>query len=127
MGLIKPWKPSTYSKYGAVRKTVDGINFDSTMEADFYEWAKDKYPEIGLQPKIKLLPGIPWKLDFLIEKEWYDVKGAETREFKIKKKLWALFGPGVLVVVKRAPGLSTPWSFERVTSLGYSLKDPSSK
>ena len=121
--LIKPWKSEAKkAKFHAIRNTLDGYRFDSLMEAEFYVWLKKNSDEnMKVHPKVKLLPGIGWSLDFFLKGKWYDVKGAETRDFKLKKKLWMLFGPGDLIIVKKAPGLVIPWSFETVKSKGLSV------
>jgi len=123
--LVKPWKSAAKkAKFHAIRNTLDGYHFDSMMEAEFYVWLKKKYGSdilLSVHPKVKLLPGINWNLDFFFEGQWIDVKGAETRDFKLKKKLWMLFGPGDLIIVKKAPGLVIPWSFETVKSRGLVL------
>lgn len=116
--LNRPWLKAKAAKFKAVRTEVDGIKFDSIMESDFYRWLTSR-PDTGkieCHPSITLLPTIKWKLDFLVNGQWYDVKGCETPEFKLKAKLWALFGPGDLVIVKKAPGLSVPWSFKIIKS-----------
>jgi hypothetical protein len=123
--LTKPWKVGLKPKYHAIRNSLDGHNFDSLMEAEFYVWLK-KNSDVNMKvhPKVQLLPGIKWSLDFFLKGVWYDVKGAETRDFKLKKKLWALFGPGDLIIVKKAPGLKIPWTFETIKSKGLVLHLP---
>lgn len=100
-----------FNKYNAKKTQIDGIVFDSQAEADFYEELK-LYQEmkllkiIKLQPKVYLTDAkILYKPDFLIEENgkmvYIDVKGMETQGFKIKKRLWKHYGPGILRILKR--------------------------
>ena len=95
------------NKYGAKKTTIDGIEFDSKKEAEKYiclkyELERGEIQELELQPKFILLKpfkhdgetvrGISYKPDFLVThndgmKEVIDVKGVETRDFKIRWKL----------------------------------------
>lgn len=96
------------NKYGAVKKTVDGITFDSTLEADFYIYIKQMPIKIlELQPRIYLTKAkILYKPDFLLEdnghRYYVDVKGMETPVFKIKKRLWKAYIKNELHIVKRS-------------------------
>lgn len=92
----------------AVKKEVDGITFDSTMEANYYEYlkaeqAKGKILYFKLQPEYQLLDGyekygrkirgIKYIADFLVvyaddTELVIDVKGRETDDFKLKRKLF---------------------------------------
>lgn len=92
----------------AIKKEVDGIIFASTMEADYYEYLKaerdaGRVIKFDLQPVFPLLEsfkkygktilGIKYISDFRV---WYadgsmkiiDVKGRETDDFKLKRKLF---------------------------------------
>ena len=95
-------------KYNAKKTIVDGIEFDSKLESEYYLLLKQlqqegKVKEFTLQPFFTLQAGfhkngkfirpIVYKADFEIEyangyKEIVDVKGFETTDFKIKKKLF---------------------------------------
>lgn len=103
------------SKYGNVKVTVDGIRFDSKREAAYYGELKirEKAGEVAgvvLQPPFKLLGPkgelmATYKADFAF---WdnredrfrvIDVKGVETKEFRLKKKMMrALLGIEVEIV-----------------------------
>jgi len=92
----------------AVKKTVDDITFDSTMEANYYEYLKAEKAAgrvlyFELQPEYQLLDsyvkygrkirGIKYIADFLVvyadETEIViDVKGRETDDFKLKRKMF---------------------------------------
>lgn len=113
-GFIKSFELPTIeeqkakSKYGAKKCEVDGNIFDSLMEAKFYIFLRHEkeYGDVvdfELQPKFKLqesfkkngktIRAIHYIADFLVEykdgtKIVYDVKGRETADFKLKKKLF---------------------------------------
>ena len=96
------------TKYGAKKVVVNDIKFDSKMESNYYlhllELEKQGIvTNIELQPVYELLKafvinekkiqGIKYKADFLVtyasgHSEVVDVKGFETADFKIKKKLF---------------------------------------
>lgn len=91
-------------KYGAVKTTIDGIEFDSKAEALYYQLHKhDKgmkmQEKFVLMDKFKLngkaYREIAYKPDFTFYDEngnlnkVVDVKGVLTPEFKIKSKLFA--------------------------------------
>ena len=86
------------SKYRNVRIVVDGHTFDSKAEARRYSELKimrqaGEIKDFGLQPSFPLPGGIRYRPDFIVCGKdgtvWVeDVKGVETKEFKIKQKLW---------------------------------------
>lgn len=96
------------TKYGAQKTIVDGIKFDSGMEAEYYGYLKKLKSQgfirsFTLQPVYILLPAfifngkkiqpIKYKGDFLVtyadgRQEIIDVKGKETVDFKLKKKMF---------------------------------------
>ncbi|MCY7865903.1 DUF1064 domain-containing protein [Bacillus spizizenii] len=98
----------TKSKYGAKKCEIDGHIFDSVMEGKFYVYLKlekqnGNVVDYELQPKYVLQEGfrkdgkairaITYISDFLVtykdgEKIVYDVKGQETADFKLKKKMF---------------------------------------
>ncbi len=84
-------------KYGNVITHVDGIRFDSKREARYYEQLKLRRTagEVAFflrQVPIHLPGGTRYVIDFLVfftkgrAPEFVDVKGRETKEFKIKKR-----------------------------------------
>lgn len=96
------------SRYTTYKPVINDIKFDSMMEARYYlKLLKDKadglimdfklqYP-FCLQPKFKkngkTYRGIEYVCDFFVyidkdKREVIDVKGKETVEFKIKKKMF---------------------------------------
>ena len=116
--LKKPWQKKAKTKYHAVLVEKGGHFFDSRMESELFTWLQVKnIVVLPHPPKIALLPGITWKVDFLIEnsqqgKFYIEAKGHEGRDYLLKKKLWAIFGPCPLVVARKLPGLAEPWVFE---------------
>lgn len=97
------------TKYGAKKTEVDGISFDSKLEARYYLHLKEKkrngdirhftlQPSYLLQEAFKDDTGqsirkIEYIADFLIthndgKVEVVDVKGMETSDFRIKKKMF---------------------------------------
>lgn len=85
-------------KYRNIKSELDGHIFDSKAEAHRYAELKllQAAGEIAgfmLQPSFLLEKGIRYRPDFLVcdknGKVWVeDVKGVETRDFKLKKRLW---------------------------------------
>ncbi|TWJ39626.1 hypothetical protein CHCC5027_3539 [Bacillus paralicheniformis] len=96
------------NKYNNRKVTIDGIVFDSAREGDYYDHLKQLkragiVERFELQPKFtlqesfrkrgKLFRAIDYKADFRV---WLadgtdfvvDVKGFETPDFKIKRKLF---------------------------------------
>lgn len=108
-----PSKPKKRSKYNNQKTIVDGIEFDSKKEAEYYCQLKllkkaGEIKEIGLQPRYELQPGfekngvkyrpITYVADFVITNndgttEVVDIKGVETQVFKIKQKLFEYMYP----------------------------------
>lgn len=95
-------------KYNAQKIQLDGYKFDSKLEAEYYlhlkgRWAKGEIQEFSLQPKFELVPtfekngkryrAITYVADFQVvmpngEIEIVDIKGMETPDFKLKRKLF---------------------------------------
>lgn len=98
-----------YKKYKAVKVVVDGITFDSKRESERYQELKEmvqngQIDNLILQPSFELQEGfvnskgqkvrpIIYKADFsytdadgklVVE----DVKGMETKDFKLKRKMF---------------------------------------
>jgi hypothetical protein len=107
-------------KYNASKTVIDGIQFDSKAEGEYYIHLKEKQLRgeiraFNLQPKFMLQEGfkkgdkqirpIYYIADFEIlhndeSIEIVDVKGFETADFKIKKKLFEKKYPYTLTLVK---------------------------
>lgn len=113
--------PARKNKYNNQKTIVDGIEFDSKKETDYYIHLKllkkaGEIKDIGLQQRFVLQPGfekngvkyqpITYIADFVITNndgttEVIDVKGVETQVFKIKQKLFEYMYPDLsLKVVK---------------------------
>lgn len=106
MAHIKPLK------YRNTPTTIDGIRFDSKAEASRYSELKNikatgKILWFTRQPSFLLPGGVRYRPDFMVCDctgiLWVeDVKGVETTEFQIKKKLWEETYPGFeLRVIKK--------------------------
>lgn len=98
------------NKYGAKPMVIDGIRFDSTLEAEYYVYLKalkkaGVISKLELQVKCELLPAqkhpltgkhiraINYFADFRVTYpdgtvEYLDTKGFEKPEFKLKAKLF---------------------------------------
>ena len=96
------------NKFGARKVTVDGITFDSLAESKYYQqlkWLKQakQIKDFKLQPRYILQEGfkkngktfrsIAYKADFEVHNlddsvQIIDIKGAITKEFAIKRKLF---------------------------------------
>jgi hypothetical protein len=96
------------TKYNAKRTEIDGISFDSMAEGEYYRHLKQQQKDglidsFKLQPKFILQEGFTkdgkyirpityvadfdvWHLDGF--QDVIDVKGYETPDFKIKRKLF---------------------------------------
>lgn len=107
----RPWNPNVNHKFKAVRVEVDGLKFDSKLEARYYQELKIRVAagEVSYflrQVPIHLPGGVKYVVDFLVffpdgSHEFVDTKGFETPEFKTKKKLVEALYPIQIKVVKR--------------------------
>lgn len=82
-------------KYNNQPRIVDGIRFDSTAEAEFYKLLKSDsaVDHVDCHVKTTLPEGLTLNVDFLVyyktgAVEALEVKGIETRDFKLKRKLF---------------------------------------
>ena len=107
-------------KYNAKRTEIDGICFDSQVEGQYYQHLKKQQEEgkikgFELQPIFTLQEGfkkngkhirpILYIADFKVyyndgTVQIIDVKGYETADFKIKRKLFEKKYPFSLVLIK---------------------------
>lgn len=104
------------SKYHSRKTVVDGITFDSKAEAERYSDLKlleragfisslVLQPEFELQPKFhkngKTYRSITYRADFSYTEQGKtiieDVKGMETKEFKLKRKLFEYRYPDLTI------------------------------
>lgn len=108
------------TKYNAHRTSVNGLNFDSKLEADYFIMLEEKrrtgqiraferQPVFLLQDSFKkngkTYRKIEYRADFKIIHndgtiEIVDVKGYETPEFRLKRKLFEKRYPYTLTIVK---------------------------
>ncbi len=94
LGLSK----NKQNKYKNIKTEMDGHVFDSKAEARRYGELKmlaraGEIKGFGLQPSFILPGGIRYRPDFIVCGSdgtiWVeDVKGMQTKEFKLKKRLW---------------------------------------
>jgi hypothetical protein len=126
------------NKYNAQKVTVDGVQFDSKDESNYYLHLKELkelgeikdfklQPEYELQPKFtnpkgKTILPIKYKADFLVfhndgTTEVIDVKGFETADFKLKKKLFEYKYDQSLTLVCKAPQYLAPQKWVELDEL----------
>ena len=93
------------NKYHAVRTN----GFDSKAEAAWAQNLKNRQmageiSDLTFQHKVELCPGVTWKVDFSYTERGHtvfsEVKGKETADYRVKKKLWKAFGKHRLIIVK---------------------------
>lgn len=99
------------SKYGNTRvKSHDGYSFDSKLESALYDYLKwleadGEIRNIVVKPnvyitraRIHMIPDFRAYNVKLGADVYYEAKGYVTDVWKIKKKLWKFYGPGVLYI-----------------------------
>jgi len=96
-------------KFNATSTKLDGMRFDSKKEAKYYEQLKERVADgeviFFLRQSPLHLPGnIKYVVDFVEfhadgTVHFVDVKGYETSEFRLKKKLVESFYPIKIEVV----------------------------
>ncbi|MFA5376549.1 MAG: DUF1064 domain-containing protein [Dehalococcoidia bacterium] len=105
----------TTNKYGnrKVQLTPGGRWYDSKLEADYRRVldlmvAAGEISDLVEQPQTYLTDAqIAYRPDFCFtdeatgEKVFVECKGLETRDYLLKLKLWMVYGPGPLWIVKR--------------------------
>ena len=112
---VQDEKENKNKKFGAKKCWINGFKFDSLMEARYYvyllhEKAKKHIIDFSMQVPYELLPkyknkftgktvlAVKYIADYVIKEKdgtetVIDVKGRETPEFKIKKKIFGLKYP----------------------------------
>lgn len=120
--IMAYYTKSTGSKYGNVKTTVDGIVFDSLLEASHYRILKGLVEKgyvtrFDRQEKIILIKGfkrrnethraVTMLPDFTVympcgAKVYLESKGIETPDYKIKKKLLYHLYPNVCYVLVKS-------------------------
>lgn len=115
-----------FSKYNAKKVEVDGIKFDSKVEAEYYLHLKEmegKKEIQGFERQVKMtlqdsfylegvkgkIRAITYAIDFKITENdgsitYIDVKGIETDVFKMKRKMFMNRYRTPLVTVKKRKG-----------------------
>lgn len=93
--------------------------FDSGLECKFADevlwprWKAGDLKNIDFQVKVVLVsgrPGVTWKVDFAYDCGYWgervhaEFKGAETDDYKLKRRLWEIMGPTRLLVFKQLRG-----------------------
>lgn len=106
------FKNQSLGKYGSKKTEYDGISFPSKLEASVYQILKimekaGEIKDLKTQEYVYLTEArIAYIADFSYidcksgEKVWAEAKGLETDVWRIKRRLWAYFGPGQLVIYK---------------------------
>lgn len=113
LSSIKKKKAKGKAKIASKKISVDGITFDSEAEAIYYKELRVSYrqgviQDVFYQPKVELLPGLQWKLDFMYTQNkktfFVDVKGMMISDrAKTKLQVWNAISPAPLLIVKRDP------------------------
>lgn len=107
--MIKaPW----HTNFQRARQSLDGYSFASQLEASLYGHLKilqsqGEVRDICVQVHLKLTKAeVLYICDFkafdvkLGEDVYWEAKGFETPEWRIKRRLWTVYGPGRLRVFK---------------------------
>jgi hypothetical protein len=103
-----------FHKFNASKQTVDGEEFDSKLEANFYKHLNERQVRFSRQVPFNILEkfvdeetgrtirGVSYFADFVIERNGYtyviDAKGMETQVYKLKRKLLLSRGVRVLAI-----------------------------
>lgn len=108
MNFKKPW----HQQFTHTRPKLDGYSFASQLEASLYGYLKiletqGEVRDICVQVHIKLTKAeVVYICDFkahdvaLGQDVYWEAKGFETPEWRIKRRLWTVYGPGILRVFK---------------------------
>lgn len=114
------------NKYNNSKVEFHGYTFDSQAELDYYKYlfGREEIHSIELQPEFILQPAftnavgkkilpIKYKADFLVTyrdgtQKVIDIKGFETTDFKLKKKMFEYVHQKELVLIKEAPKYLEP-------------------
>jgi hypothetical protein len=99
-------------KYKSQKVRYDHHSFSSKLEAALYQWLKlreqnKEIEDIRCQETIYLTDArIIYKPDFSYldmassERRYAEAKGYETSDWRIKRRLWMYYGPGILEIYK---------------------------
>lgn len=107
------WKRKFNNKFNNTKEKAYGYSFDSKFERAVFEYLmtlqksgviKNLMHHPGTvyltDSKIGYRPDFSWFNIELNREEWGEAKGMETEVYRIKKKLWKNYGPGVLIIYK---------------------------
>ena len=99
---------------GREKRTCDGIVFASIAEMEYYILLNEKNICFEMQPSFVLQEGfkseygkirdIRYVADFRIGKYVVDVKGMETPEFRLKKKMFLKLNSDLVLVLAKKSG-----------------------
>lgn len=114
-------------KFGAQRAEADGRSFASKLERAVYELLKlrlaaGEITEIKCQVQVSLTKaGVIYRPDFQCFTAgggsfYVEAKGVETPEYRLKRRLWTVYGPGILMVYKGS--YAKPVLHETITPRG---------
>lgn len=119
-------------KYGAERTNRAGYSFASKLEAEVFDYLcliaeAGEIRDLRNQPhvfltdaRIEMVPDFMC-VDVKLEQEvYYEAKGFETPEWRLKRKLWTVYGPGRLRVFKK--GTTSIRQVEEIIPKGYNKK-----
>jgi hypothetical protein len=128
-------KRSPFPKYRNQKVKLAGRSFDSKFETTIFglltlrQRAKE-FKEIQQQDQIYLTEAqILYKPDFKCvggpEGDfWVEAKGFETPEWRIKRRLWMVYGPGPLEVWMNDSRFKGPMMKERIIPKGSQILNP---
>jgi hypothetical protein len=98
-------------KFNAKQTEVDGIKFQSKLEAKYYNQLKLRVRAKDVVFFLRQVPfhlpgGVTYRVDFQVflsngTVEFIDVKGLETKDFIMKKKMVEALYPVEIIVVKK--------------------------
>ena len=100
----------TYNKYKNKRCEIDGIKFQSLAEGNYYSMLKllagKEIKYFLRQVPFDLPGGIKYRVDFQVFRndgttQFIDVKGVQTAEFRLKKKMVEALYPVKIVCMKK--------------------------
>lgn len=107
-----PW----HQQYQQKRKEFAGRSFASALEADLYGYLlmlerQGELCDLRCQPhvflteaRVEMIPDFVAYDVALSEEVYFEAKGFETDVYRIKRRLWMVYGPGRLRVFKGRVG-----------------------
>ena len=108
-------RPGKRSKYNSKTTTIDGINFDSRLEAAYYLQLETEKKMGTVKYYLRQVPfhlpgGIQYRVDFMVVRpqgntiriDYIDVKGVITQTYRMKKKIVEDLYPVKIIEVTKA-------------------------